>query len=81
MRQIQLLNPSVPLRLDLLWVTRTVDGGRLMEVLGSEERVEVPLEPPQSREHEESPEGSHHEAGMTSGRLETSHVAPEGADT
>lgn len=64
--QIQLLYPSVSLRLDLS-VTQTVDGSRLMEVLGSGERLEVPLEPPQLRRNEELPEGSHRDLGVTYG--------------
>lgn len=39
------MNLSVPLGLDLLCATCMVDGGCLMEVLGSVERVKVSLEP------------------------------------
>lgn len=48
--QIQLFNPSVPLRLDLLSMTRVVEGGRLVEVLGFGEKVEVMLGPSRGNE-------------------------------
>lgn len=54
--QIRLLNPSVQLRSDLLSVTRMVEKGHLMEAVGSEEKVEVPLGP--SRGTTKSMEGS-----------------------
>lgn len=55
--QIQLMNPSVSLWLDLLSVTRMVDEGRLMEVLGSGDRVVVPLDSPRWGEMKSHPRG------------------------